>query len=361
MKSIIGHNITLALYGESHGGAIGVVLDGLPAGLKVDTDFIAHRLDMRRPKGKISTQRREGDEFNITSGVFNGFTCGTPIHITIKNTAQHSADYQPNLPRPSHADYAAQVKYGGFQDYRGGGHFSGRLTAPIVAAGAIAIDILKNKGIAIGTHIQKCLDVCDRQFDDYAEDIALCNSRYFATLDENAGEQMQKIIENAAQDHDSVGGVLEMCILGIPAGVGEPYFNSLESVLSHYIFSIGGVKGVEFGMGFDCANRFGSTANDQMKMCGGKVVTTTNNNGGITGGIANGMPVIMRIAVKPTPSIFKTQNTVNLDTMTDDTITLTGRHDPAIFHRARVVADSMAALAVLDLLVQRYGERWLLE
>ncbi len=361
MKSVIGKNITLSLYGESHGTAIGVVVDGLPAGIKVNTDFMQQQLDKRKPKGKISTQRREADDFVITSGVFGGFSTGTPIHIMIENKNQKSSDYQPELPRPGHADYAAHIKYGGFEDYRGGGHFSGRLTAPIVAAGAIAIDILKNKGISIGTHIRKCQHLTDRDFSNYAEDIEICNSKYFATLDDNVGKDMQQHIENIGAECDSVGGVLETCVLGLPAGVGEPYFNSLESVLSQYLFSIGGVKGVEFGLGFGFADCLGSKANDAFEMNGNKVVTKTNNNGGINGGISNGMPVIFRVAVKPTPSIFKEQDTVNLATMENAKLNLTGRHDPAIFHRARVVVDSMTALALLDMLIQRYGERWLCE
>ena len=361
MKSVIGKNITLALYGESHGTAIGVVVDGLPAGIKVNTDFIAHQLDMRKPKGKISTQRRETDEFSITSGVFNGYTCGTPVHIMMENKTQRSSDYQPNLPRPSHADYTAHIKYNGFEDYRGGGHFSGRLTAPVVAAGAIAIDVLKNKGITIGTHIKKCQHIVDREFENYAEDIALCNSKYFATLDEQAGVQMQQHIEKNGAECDSVGGILETCVLGMPAGVGEPFFNSIESVLSHYMFSIGGVKGIEFGKGFAFADCLGSEVNDAFEMCGDKVVTKTNSNGGINGGITNGMPLIFRLAVKPTPSIFRQQDTVDLDTMENAKLTLTGRHDPAIFHRARVVADSLTALALMDMLVQHFGERWLTE
>ncbi len=361
MKSVTGKNITVSLYGESHGAAIGIVMDGLPAGIKIDTDFIQSQLDKRKPKGKISTQRRETDDFVITSGVFNGFSTGTPIHITIENKNQRSGDYQPQLPRPGHADYAAHIKYAGFEDYRGGGHFSGRLTAPIVAAGAIAIDILAKKGITIGTHIKKCQHISDREFADYAEDIALCNSEYFATLDKAAGIQMQQHIEKIGADCDSVGGLLETCVLGMPAGVGEPYFSSIESVLSSYLFSIGGVKGVEFGLGFGFADCLGSEANDAFEMKNGKVVTKTNNNGGINGGISNGMPMIFRVAVKPTPSIFRQQDTVNLETMEDASLSLKGRHDPAIFHRARVVVDSMTALALLDLLVQRYGERWLCE
>ena len=361
MKSVIGKNITLALYGESHGAAVGVVADGFPAGIKVDTGFMQAQLDKRKPKGKISTQRRETDDFVVAGGVFNGFTTGTPVHIMIENNSQRSGDYHPEFPRPGHADYAAHIKYAGFEDYRGGGHFSGRLTAPLVAVGAIAIDILKNKGITIGTHIRKCQHIEDRNFDNFADDIALCNEKYFAVLDETAGDEMQKLIEKAAEDCDSVGGVLETAVLGLPAGVGEPYFNSLESVLSHYLFSIGGVKGVEFGLGFDFAEKYGSQANDAFEMCDGKVVTKTNNNGGINGGISNGMPVVFRTAIKPTPSIFKQQDTVNLETMENAKLTISGRHDPAIFHRARVVVDSMTALALLDLLVQRYGERWLAE
>lgn len=356
MKSVIGKNITISLYGESHGKAIGVVINGLPGGIQIDTHFMQSQLDKRKPKGKISTQRKEEDDFIITSGVFNGYTTGTPLHIMIENNNQRSQDYHPELPRPSHADYVAHVKYKGYEDYRGGGHFSGRLTAPIVAAGSIAIDILKRKDILIGTHIKKCQHIEDRDFNDYEDDILLCNNKYFACLDETVEKEMIAHIESIGASHDSVGGVLESCVYNLPIGIGEPYFHSIESVLSQYLFSIGGVKGIEFGLGFDFANHLGSEVNDELQMIGGKVVTTTNNNGGINGGISNGMPLILRTVIKPTPSIFKTQNTINLDTMENDTLTLTGRHDPAIFHRARIVIDSMIALALLDLCIQKYGE-----
>lgn len=356
MKSVIGKNITISLYGESHGKAIGVVINGLPGGIQIDTHFMQSQLDKRKPKGKISTQRKEEDDFVITSGVFNGYTTGTPLHIMIENNNQRSQDYHPELPRPSHADYVAHVKYKGYEDYRGGGHFSGRLTAPIVAAGSIAIDILKRKDILIGTHIKKCQHIEDRDFNDYEDDILLCNNKYFACLDETVEKEMIAHIESIGASHDSVGGVLESCVYNLPIGIGEPYFHSIESVLSQYLFSIGGVKGIEFGLGFDFANHLGSEVNDELQMIGGKVVTTTNNNGGINGGISNGMPLILRTVIKPTPSIFKTQNTINLDTMENDTLTLTGRHDPAIFHRARIVIDSMIALALLDLCIQKYGE-----
>lgn len=360
MKSVIGKNVTISLYGESHGNATGIVVDGLPAGIKINKEFMQSQLDKRKAKGKISTQRHEDDDFKIISGVFNEYTTGTPLHIMIENKSQKSSDYKPCFPRPSHADYVAHIKYNGFEDYRGGGHFSGRLTAPLVACGSIAIDILKNKGIFIGTHIKKCQQIQDRGFNDYKSDIDICNSKYFSVLDDKTEKEMIQHIENAGKDNDSVGGILESCILNMPIGVGEPYFYSIESQISHYLFSVGAVKGVEFGLGFDYADYRGSQVNDQLQIENGKVITTTNNNGGINGGISNGMPIIVRCVVKPTPSIFKQQNTVNLATMENTTFTLTGRHDPAIFHRARVVIDSMIALALLDLLVEKYGEDWLL-
>ncbi|MGN1343322.1 MAG: chorismate synthase, partial [Traorella sp.] len=322
--------------------------------------FMQAQLDKRKPKGKISTQRKEADDFIITSGVFNGYSTGTPIHIMIENKSQRSSDYHPELPRPSHADYVAHVKYHGYEDYRGGGHFSGRLTAPIVACGSIALDILKRKGILIGTHIKQCQHLVDRDFVDYEKDIALCNEKYFAVLDELIGEEMISTIETVAAKHDSVGGILESCILNLPIGVGEPYFHSIESQLSSYLFSIGAVKGIEFGLGFDFVNHLGSEVKDELEMKDGKVTTTTNYNGGINGGISNGMPILLKVIIKPTPSIFQPQKTVNLTTMTNDTLNLQGRHDPAIFHRARVVVDSMIALCILDLCVEKFGEDWLL-
>ncbi len=356
MKSVIGKNLTISLYGESHGKSIGVVIDGLPAGICIDTTFMQSQLDKRKPKGKISTQRKEEDDFIITSGVFNEHTTGTPIHIMIENKAHRSSDYHPELPRPSHADYVAHVKYRGYEDYRGGGHFSGRITAPIVAAGSIALDILKRKGILIGTHIKKCQHIEDREFLDFEDDIILCNNKYFSVLDENKEQEMIKHIENVGANHDSVGGILESCILNMPIGIGEPYFHSLESKLSSYLFSIGAVKGIEFGLGFDFVNHLGSEVNDELEIIDGNIQTKTNHNGGINGGISNGMPILIKSVIKPTPSIFKSQNTVNLETMENTTLTLTGRHDPAIFHRARVVIDSMIALCILDLCIEKYGE-----
>lgn len=359
MKNSIGKNITLTLYGESHSESMGVVLDGLASGIKIDLGFISKQLEKRKPKGKISTQRHEEDDFHITSGFFNGYTTGTPLHISIENQKQHSKDYTPELLRPSHADYTAYLKYGGYQDYRGGGHFSGRLTAPLVAGGAIAIQILKNKGIEIGTHIKQCQTIKDRNFNDYEKDLKLCDSD-FACLDDDKKQEMIACIEKAACNLDSVGGILESVILNVPGGVGEPFFHSLESRLSAYLFSIPAVKGVEFGLGFDFVNYHGSQVNDELQIKEGHITTTTNHNAGINGGISNGEPILLRCVIKPTASIFQPQNTVNYQTKENTVLELQGRHDPAIFHRARVVVDSMIALCVLDLCVEQFGIGWMI-
>lgn len=363
MKNTFGQSVALTVFGESHGPAVGAIIDGLAPGLSVNEDFIRHQLDLRRPYGKISTPRVEEDEFEILSGVYNGKTTGTPLCIIIRNKNTQSKDYSEleNKPRPSHADYTGEIKYRGFEDPRGGGHFSGRITAAIVAAGAIVIDALKNKGIIIGTHIKNCGDVSDRDFSDISEDITTLGKEKFAVLDERAAEKMIKKIEKAAEEKDSVGGVLETAISGLPAGVGEPWFDSFESVLSRGLFAVPAVKGVEFGLGFRFAKTTGSLVNDPFTVKNGKIATETNNNGGINGGITNGMPVIFRTAIKPTPSIFREQKTVDMKTGKETTLTLTGRHDPAIFHRARVVVDSISAFAAADLLALRYGTDFLSE
>ena len=355
MKNTFGTGVSVTLFGESHGAEIGAVLDGLAPGIEIDEDFIRARLSLRRPYGKISTARVEADEFRIVSGVFEGKTTGTPLCILIPNTNTRSHDYQKGLPRPGHADYTAECKYHGFQDYRGGGHFSGRLTAPLVAAGAIAMSILKEKGITLGTHIASLSTIRDRDFSDPSEDVKKLNERPFPVLDEQAAARMQTEIESAAAEGDSVGGVLETLVLGMPAGVGEPWFDSVESLLSHALFSIPGIKGVEFGAGFAISTMRGSRANDPLCLRDGRVETTTNHNGGINGGITNGMPICFRCAVKPTPSIFCEQETVDLDARKNATLSLQGRHDPAIVHRARAVVDSVTALVLCDLLAQRYG------
>ena len=361
MKNTFGNSVAVTLIGESHGEYIGAVIDGLAPGIDINEKYIEHMLYLRRPDGKISTPRKEKDEFKIVSGVINGKTTGTPITILIPNENVKSGDYtqMKTVARPSHADYTAECKYHGFQDSRGGGHFSGRITAALVAAGAICKYALEQKGIYIGTHIKKCAGILDRDFNDLMEDISFVNNNTFAVLEESCGEKMREAILDAAADGDSVGGILETAICGMPQGVGEPWFDSVESLISHIMFSIPAVKGIEFGAGFEIADMKGSEANDPIRISDGKIVTATNNNGGINGGITNGMPIVFRTAVKPTPTIFKPQNTVDFKNMVETILKPNGRHDPAIVHRARVVQDAAAAIAMCDALSMRFGTDWL--
>ncbi len=361
MKNTFGNQIAVTLFGESHGECIGVVIDGLSSGIKIDEEFIKSQLSLRRPQGDISTARKEADEFKIVSGAFRGFTTGSPLCIIIPNGDTRSADYGENMviPRPSHADYAAHIKYAGFENFCGGGHFSGRITAALVAAGAIVISALREKGIKIGTHISKCAGVSDRGFENLDEDINYLNATAFPVLDSEKAKEMADKIKAAKADGDSVGGVLETVILGLEAGIGEPWFDSLEGVLSHAVFSVPGVKGIEFGAGFGISDMLGSESNDAFYMENGAVKTRTNNSGGINGGISNGNPIIFRTALRPTPTISKEQESVNLESNTDTVLAAKGRHDPCIVHRARVVVDSITALTLADMLAQKYGTDWL--
>ncbi|MCQ2591353.1 MAG: chorismate synthase [Treponema sp.] len=361
MKNSIGNNMQVTIFGESHGPFIGCVLDGLAPGIKIDESFINHQLDMRRPSGKISTARVEADQYQIVSGAFNGYTTGTALTIIIPNSVQHSKDYSKmaTLARPGHADFTAECKYHGFQDYRGGGHFSGRITAALVAAGGIVIPALEKKDIFIGSHVKSCGGIQDEPF---AQDEATLKTQInslqnqtFAVLGEGVQDKMRSKIEAAAAEGDSVGGILETAVVGLPAGLGEPWFDSLESMLAHILFSVPAVKGVQFGAGFDLVNSFGSQFNDALRMEGNRVVTTTNNNGGINGGITNGMPLIFSCAVKPTPSIYKQQQTIDFNKYENADLAIEGRHDPAIIHRARVVVDSVTALVLYDVLAGRFG------
>ncbi|MBQ7295082.1 MAG: chorismate synthase [Clostridia bacterium] len=361
MKNTFGNNICITLFGESHGEAIGCVLDGIAPGVEVDEEFIASQMEKRKGINSISTPRREADKVRILSGVFEGKTTGTPIALMIENQSQHSKDYSAtkDLARPGHADFTAECKYHGFQDYRGGGHFSGRITAPIVAAGAICLKALEAKGIEIGTHIASCGGINDREFNDLNKDIILLKNREMPTLCEKAGKDMIALIEKMRGEGDSVGGVLTTAVTGVPAGVGEPWFDTVESVISHALFSVPAIKGIEFGAGFGFAAMKGSEANDPFLISDGRVHTKTNNNGGINGGITNGMPIIFSCAVKPTPSIYKKQQTVDFKKRENAEIEIKGRHDPAIIHRARVVVDSVTAIALCDLLTGRFGTDYL--
>ncbi|HBB20419.1 MAG TPA: chorismate synthase [Ruminococcus sp.] len=361
MKNTFGSSVALTIFGESHGTAIGAVLDGFAPGIPVDEEFIARQMDLRRSVGALSTARREPDQVKIVSGVFQGKTTGTPITFLIGNQDTRSRDYGELAykARPGHADMTASVKYRGAQDYRGGGHFSGRITAGIVAAGGVLIPALKAKGISVGTHILRCGGVSDRPFGDLSADLEKLDGLEFAVLDDSKKEAMTQAITEAKNDGDSVGGVLETAITGFPAGVGEPWFDTLESVLAHALFSIPAVKGVEFGAGFGCADMRGSQSNDPFRSSEGRIVTETNNCGGILGGISDGMPIVFRCAVKPTPSIYKEQKTVDLNTGENTDLQIKGRHDPAIVHRARVVCDSIAALVLCDQLALHFGTDWI--
>ncbi len=362
MKNSFGHNVTVTLFGESHGAGIGAVLDGIAPGIPVDEEDIRLQLSLRRPQNALSTARQEPDTFTILSGVFEGHTTGTPIAITIPNTDTRSRDYGDTRwkMRPGHADYTAYCKYHGFEDYRGGGHFSGRITAALVAVGAIAKQALVNRGIAIGTHISQCAGISDRCFNELTADALALQTASFPTLDESAGKAMQTAITAAREAGNSVGGVLQTVVTGMPGGVGEPWFDTMESLLAHALFSIPGIKGVEFGSGFGFASMRGSEANDSFYLDENNAVqTTTNHNGGINGGITNGMPLLFQCAVKPTPSIALEQDTVDISASDNCKLTIHGRHDPAIIHRAKVVVDSITALTLCDVLATHYGTDWL--
>ena len=361
MKNTFGNSISLTLFGESHGPEIGAVLDGLAPGILVDPAHIAAQMDKRRAKDRLSTARTEEDAVVITSGVFEGKTTGTPICFTIKNNHTQSRDYSrtKDLPRPGHADYTAHCKYHGYEDYRGGGHFSGRITAALVTAGGIIIPALKKKGIQIGTHIKSCGGINDREFENLNEDIERLSDLSFAVLDDYASEIMQEKIIEVKNCGDSLGGILETAVIGIDAGVGEPWFDSVESMLSHALFSIPAVKAVEFGAGFSFAEMYGSQANDPFYIDNNNVYTKTNNSGGINGGITNGMPLVFRCAIRPTPTISKEQQTIDYVNRANGTLSASGRHDPCIVHRARIVVDCVTALALADLLATKYGTDWL--
>ena len=360
MSNSIGKSVILTLFGESHGPYIGVVVDGLSAGIKVDEEFINAQLAKRRPSLNIETSRVEKDKYEIISGVMNGYTTGMPLCIIIPNENTKSIDYDKTkgLARPSHADYVAHIKYSGFEDYRGGGHFSGRLTAAIVAAGAICLDALKKKNILIGTHILRCGKVNDVNFNNVEEEIKLINNKDFPVISDCDKEMADEIFK-VKMDNDSIGGIIQTAICNLPVGLGEPWFDSFEGIISNALFSIGGIKGVEFGAGFGFADLTGSTANDSFTYKEGKVVTKTNNSGGINGGITNGMPVVFNAAVKPTPSISKPQDTIDFINEKDTTLEIVGRHDPAIIRRICIVVTSLVAVVVCDILAQTYGKDYL--
>ncbi len=362
MSGIFGLNIKMSIYGESHGKAIGVVLDGLPPGLALDEEAISREMARRAPgQSALTTARKEKDAVEIQSGFFNGYTTGTPLCARIANSDQHSKDYSilKDKMRPGHGDYAGYVRYQGYNDYRGGGHFSARLTAPLVFAGAVAKQALTQYGITVGAHILRIHDITEPGFNPLGESettLKAIDAKSFPVINDNIGEQMQNCILTAKGVLNSVGGVIELMAINLPAGLGAPYFDSVESRLSQILFSVPAVKGIEFGEGFGFAQLTGAEANDQMHYEEGKVRCYTNHNGGITGGLTNGMPLVFRVAMKPTPSISREQKTVSLAEQSDTTLTVVGRHDPCIVQRAVPVIEAVTAWTLWDLLIE--AKKW---
>lgn len=359
MGSTWGNKFKVSIFGESHGHGIGAVIDGLPSGITIDLERVQHELNRRAARGNpLATPRKEGDQIEILSGIFNGKTTGAPLAGLIRNENTRSGDYAKtkDLMRPGHADYAANARYDGFQDYRGGGHFSGRLTAPLVFAGAIAKEILRETQpeIGIGSRIVSIANVKDEPIKDWKRYETLSKgfeNPAFPLYHANLEDPMKQAIIAAMEDDDSVGGIVEGFITGVKPGIGNPFFESIESRLSALLFSIPAVKGVTFGAGFDMAEHRGSETNDALRIENGQIETLTNNNGGINGGISNGMPIVFQLAFKPTPSIGKEQQTINLAEMKDATLKIEGRHDPCIVVRAFPVVEAVTAICMADFLL----------
>jgi chorismate synthase len=353
MSSTYGENLKLSIFGQSHGTAIGMTLDGIPAGLPVDTDALQAFLNRRAPgQNDWSTPRKEADRPEFLSGILDGYTCGAPIAAVIYNKNTRSGDYAnlKDCPRPGHADLTAQIKYGGFQDAAGGGHFSGRLTAPLCIAGGLCKQWLEGMGIQIFAHISAIAGIPDTPFDPLAPDRDSIQPE-FPVINQDAGARMHAVISAAKSDGDSVGGIVECAVTGLPAGVGEPMFGGVESRIAQIVYGVPAVKGVEFGAGFAAAKLRGSQNNDDYVMTDGKIRTATNNSGGILGGITTGMPLIFRAALKPTPSISRPQQSVSLSSGEMQELVIKGRHDPCIVPRAVPVIEAAAAIAIFDMIL----------
>lgn len=354
MSSMTGNRIKISVFGQSHSAGIGVVIDGLPAGKKIDMEKVQKFMERRAPgRNSLSTQRKEADATEILSGLVNGVTCGAPLCAVIRNTNQHSQDYNNimDTPRPSHADFSGNVRYNGFNDVSGGGHFSGRLTAPLCFAGAVCMQILDDMGIEIQAHIQKIKNVYDDKIDFVNIGSWNTAEKEFPVINDEKGKLMIAEIEKAREMGDSVGGVIECAVIGVKAGFGDPMFDGVENMLAKNIFGIPAVKGIEFGNGFEAINLYGSENNDNFCIVDGEIKTATNNAGGINGGITNGMPIVFRTAIKPTPSIYKEQNSVSIANKTEQKLQIKGRHDPCIVQRAVPVVEAVTAFTILDLIV----------
>lgn len=358
MSSSFGEQIKISIFGQSHSAGIGVVIDGLPAGEQIDLAEIRRFMQRRAPgRQKYATARKEADEPEILSGLFEDHTCGSPLCAVIHNTNTRSKDYEQlkNTPRPAHADYPAMIRHQGYQDYRGGGHFSGRLTAPLCFAGAVCIQILKRRGIEIGAHILAIAGIQDKAVDAVnitADELAVVREKEFPVIDDQTGQEMIAAIAAAKADGDSVGGLVEISIIGMPVGIGEPMFDGIENKLAQAVFAIPAVKGVEFGLGFAAAGIRGSKNNDGFYTDkDGNVKTKSNHHGGILGGLSSGMPIVMRAAFKPTPSIAREQDSVNIAGGKETRLKIEGRHDPCIVPRAVPCVEAAAAVAILDLML----------
>ncbi len=354
MSSTYGESLKLSIFGQSHGPAVGMTLDGIPAGLPVDFEKLQDFLNRRAPgQHHWSTPRREEDRPEFLAGIVDGYTCGAPIAAVIHNINTRSGDYDnlKDLPRPGHADFTAQIKYGGFQDSAGGGHFSGRLTAPLCIAGGMCKQWLEEMGILIGARIVSIGDVQDESELNPVEPQLDQIRKDFPVISEEAAEQMCRKIDEVRAAGNSIGGMIECCITGLPAGLGEPMFGGVENRIAQIVYGIPAVKSVEFGAGHLSGSMMGSQCNDAYTIVDGQVRTLTNHAGGILGGITNGMPVIFRVAVKPTPSIVKPQQTVSLENQTVYPLVVQGRHDPCIVPRAVPVVEAAAAIAMYDLLL----------
>ena len=354
MSSTYGEILKLSIFGQSHGPAIGMTLDGIPAGLPVDYDKLQTFMDRRAPgQGSYATSRKEADKPEFLSGIVDGFTCGAPIAAIIPNSNTRSGDYEnlKDCPRPGHADYPAQMKYNGFQDVAGGGHFSGRLTAPICIAGGLCKQWLEKLNIRIVAHISSIAGIADAPLDWVNPDLNAIHTD-FPVVNEEAGNKMQEAIINAKADGDSVGGIVECFVTGIPAGLGDPMFDGIENKLAQIIYGIPAVKGLEFGSGFAGSNLHGSQNNDPYTFKNNNITTLTNYAGGILGGISTGMPVVFRVAIKPTPSIAKQQQSISLKNASNQPLVIHGRHDPCIVPRAVPVIEAAAAIAIFDICLE---------
>lgn len=361
MSSTYGENLRLSIFGQSHGPAIGMTLDGIPAGLSVDFDKLQQFLNRRAPGGvPYSTSRKEGDTPEFLGGILNGYTCGAPLAAIIHNSNTRSSDYAnlKDIPRPSHADYTAQIKYGGFQDVAGGGHFSGRLTAPLCIAGGLCKQWLELHNVRVSARIVSIANIVDQSKLDWASPDLSSIPSNFPVINQDCAEKMKESILEAKASGDSLGGVIECIVTGLPAGLGDPMFGGMESRIAQIVYGIPAVKGLSFGSGFSGTTMRGSENNDNFAVIGGKVRTQSNNAGGILGGITNAMPVIFNVAIKPTPSILRPQKSVSLETNTETQLTIQGRHDPCIVPRAVPVVEAAAAIAIFDAWLGYFGGKY---